>query len=213
MHPIQQAILDLADKKNLKRLTLRDIGRIVTGEDQHPQAIQYHINRLLKAGLLREDKKRGVIERVSAGEKRMGFVSLPIVGAANCGPATIFAEESIEGYLQLSENLVPKNREKLFVLRAVGNSMNAADIKGKSIEDGDFVLIDGKAQTPNKFHPYVLSVIGGVANIKKFIRQKNQIVLASESTEDFPPIYVHEDDALEFFINGLVLDVLKKPRA
>ena len=53
---------------------------------------------------------------------------------------------------------------------------------------------------------------GGMANIKKFFldRENRQVVLMSESTKDFPPIYIHEDD--EFMVNGKVVQVIKKPR-
>ncbi len=57
-----------------------------------------------------------------------------------------------------------------------------------------------------------MSIIDGMANIKKFHRDKanKQIALVSDSTQRSPPIYIHEDD--DFMINGKVVQVIKKSR-
>lgn len=91
--------------------------------------------------------------------------------------------------------------------------MNQANIDGNCIENGDYVLID-----PNdkdfKDGDYVLSIINGMANIKKFLKDdlNRQIILISQSTEDHPPIYIHEDDMSYFMTSGKVVAVLKNPR-
>lgn len=210
MHPIQQAILDLAAKQNIAKLSLRELGKLVTGKEQSAQKIKYHRDALVEEGLLRYDERRNMYERVSRGEKRAGFISLPIVGAASCGPAMELAEQRVEGYLCLSEKFLPRRRDGLFVIRAVGSSMNASKVNGKKrILNGDFVVVDGNARQPNS-GDYVLAVAGGAANIKKFNKGSDgQIALVSESTEEFPPIYVHGDDDPEFFINGRVIDVFR----
>jgi len=48
------------------------------------------------------------------------------------------------------------------------------------------------------------------ANIKKFIidRENKRIVLKSESTQNYLPIFIHEDD--QYQISGRVVDVIKK---
>ncbi len=208
---MQQSILELASTKNLRKMSLREIGKAVTGKDQSPQLVKYHVQRLIEAGLLRLDERRDVLERVVRGEKRAGFVPLPIVGTASCGPATQVAEQDVEGYLCLSEKFLPNNRNGLFVVRAVGSSMNRARVNGKAINDGDFVIVNGKERQPEN-GSYVLSVTGGNANIKKFVKDSDgQAMLLSESSEDFSPIYIHPEDQTDFFINGRVVDVFKKP--
>ena len=91
-----------------------------------------------------------------------------------------------------------------------GNSLNKANINGKNIEDGDFVIIDSQATNP-KNGDYIVSIIEEMANIKKYIwdAKNSQIILGSESTQNYNPIYVHEDDNI--IINGKVIDVIKKP--
>ena len=87
--------------------------------------------------------------------------------------------------------------------------MNRSSIKGKNIDDGDLVLIDGNDRTPLN-GDYVLSIINGFANIKRFkIEEKTgQFVLISESKNPkHKPIFLHPDD--EFMINGKVVGVVK----
>jgi len=93
----------------------------------------------------------------------------------------------------------------------VGPSMNMAKTPGGSIENGDYVIIDSVDRVPNN-GDYVVSVIDGCANIKKFLEEENRVVLISESStpEKFPPIFIYEGD--EFLINGKVVQVVKKPK-
>lgn len=212
MHAIQLNILDLANTKNLSTLKLREIGELV-GEP-HPQKIKHHLNHLLKKGLLKQSRDKTVISPVSATDKSDQFISLPILGSANCGQATLLADEYPEGYLQISKSMLPNFQPKeYFALKAVGNSMNRSSINGKSIEDGDYVVID-RRQKNNYQNKYVLSIINGMANIKKFIlnSSNNQIILISESSQDYPPIYIHSDDFQSYMINGEITDVIKKPQ-
>lgn len=133
-------------------------------------------------------------------------IKIPLVGAANCGPATIFAEQNIEGYLKVPLSEVNR-RSGIFALRAEGNSMNKARVKGKKIESGDFVIVDYQDKSA-KNGDYVLSIIDGMANIKKLSIEKGEMKLVSESTEDFKPIYIQSSD--NYAINGKIIDVIKK---
>ena len=102
----QEKLLKLIDEKNIGHLTLRDIGAFI-GE-KLSQKVKHHLGALERKGFISIDKKNGTIRRVnSSAQKNTGlFVSIPILGSANCGPATIFADENIEGYLKLSKRLV-----------------------------------------------------------------------------------------------------------
>ena len=89
--------------------------------------------------------------------------------------------------------------------------MNRALVQGKPIEDGDYIVVDSEPGEP-KNNDIVLSIIDGMANVKKYYvdKENNQILLMSESTHDFPAIHIHEDD--NFMINGKVVGVIKKPK-
>lgn len=207
MHYIQQKILGLADNLNLKRDGLRQIGRLL-GE-VHPFKISYHLKRLEENGFIKIDKKTGVIKRVKKEEPQKGsFLAIPVLGSANCGEANIFAEENLEGYIKVSRRII-KVGDGFLAIRASGNSMNKADVNGQNIENGDYVIVDTKKQSDTG--DYVLAIIDNCANIKKLIlNSKNKIIsLVSESTENHPTIFIHEND--RFLINGVVKYVIKKP--
>ncbi len=210
MHPIQEKLLKIISEKNIGDLTLRDIGDLIA--EKLPQKIKHHLFQLERKGFIVVDKKKKSITRVIGAKKtpKEMFISLPIVGSANCGPQTIYAEQNIEGYLKVSKRIVPK-ANNVFILRAEGNSLNRADIKGKSVEDGDFVIVDSESTSP-KNNDYIVSIISGLANIKKYVfdKENSQIVLLSESSQHFDPIFIHQDD--DFRVNGKVIGVIKKPK-
>ena len=61
------------------------------------------------------------------------LLSIPIVGTANCGPATLFAEQNFEGILRVSGRLIGRSRpDGLYAVRADGASMNRAQIGGRT---------------------------------------------------------------------------------
>lgn len=213
MHLTQQKLLHLLETGPLIGLTLREIGTRV-GEPDSPQKIKHHLDQLVAKGFVRIDKQVNLIEKNKPGAVGK-FISLPIMGSANCGAATFFADDRIEGYLQVTRGVLGAlaSRVKgLFVLRAVGSSMNRADVAGESIDDGDYVIVDASNTAPQN-GAYVVSTIGGVANIKKIhLDPKNsQVILVSESSQDNPPIYIHHDDLDEYTICGVVAKVLKQP--
>ncbi|MBF0104246.1 MAG: hypothetical protein HQM16_02855 [Deltaproteobacteria bacterium] len=211
MHRLQQAILEFASRQPLEGMTLREIGDHI-GE-KHPQKIKHHLNQLRAKGILVSgDKPRAVKIGTIQGKGQAKMLSIPILGAANCGDPREFAIENLEGYLTVSPSMVPR-KKRLFAVRAVGSSMNHANIEGKSIEDGDYVIVDPETKTP-KNGEYVLSVIGGSANIKRFCKDQetDQIVLISESAQELPPIYIHPNDFADDMVNGKVVQVIKKPK-
>ncbi len=214
MHQLQQKLLNLASKTAINAKKLRATGRLV--DEKNPQNIKHHLAQLEKNGFIKINLSTGEVKVLKPSTTISGgFFSLPILGAANCGDAKEIAEEHIEGYLQVSPSMVTrKTPEGLFVIRAVGDSLNkACKLTGGTIESGDYVVVDGNKRNPNEGE-YVLSVIDGVANLKRyhFDKDNNQIALLSESTLDLPPIYIHPDDHPEYMINGAVVRVIKKPK-
>jgi repressor LexA len=219
MHTIQQKLLAVAEKKNLGNYTLREIGGFV-GETS-PQKIKHHLQQLEKRGFLHINKMEHTITTIKQQSKssvagilkNAKLLSIPILGSANAGPAMVFANSNIEGYLRISSTLVarPRLSHRLFALKVDGPSMNMAYMNGKKIEDGDYVIIDSEDREAMN-DDIVLSVIEGMANIKKYYvdKENSQILLMSESTHDFPAIHIHEND--DFSINGKVVGVIKTPK-
>lgn len=176
----------------------------------------YHVKKLQDAGYLEKEVGRSrslKAMNIPFGNflynKLPSYFSLPVLGSANCGPATIFAVEDPREYMTISlEKLGRKSKEGLFVLEAEGDSMNCAKIgtEKNSIEDGDYVIIDSAVIVPSE-GDYVLSILDGCANIKKFKKVDGRPALISESTKDYKPIFLSSAD--NFMVNGKVIAVIK----
>jgi repressor LexA len=213
IHDTQRKLLSYARENSLDGKTLRGIGEAV-GET-HPQNIKHHLEQLITKGFLQRDEN-GNINVVESDyshipEPDTELRSIPILGRASCGPARTIASQDVEGYLRVSPRLLPTGHN-VFAVIAVGNSMNKAMIKNSSIDEGDYVIVD--PDTAAESGDYVLSVIDGLANVKKFHRdeEQHQIVLYSQSTTEHAPIVIDPSEA-DYFLNGKVIRVIKPPKA
>ena len=185
----------------------------------YPSAAHYHVKRLHKEGFLErgtneprsiEFFQNNTLKSPYMKEAGLDSVQLPIVGSANCGPAELLAEENIDGYVKAPKSMARSHW--VFVLRAEGYSMNKARIgdEKNNIEPGDYVVIDAEDREPEN-GDYVLSIIDGNANLKKFERDNRYggIKLVAESTETkYKPIYISSED--DFMVNGKIIGVIKK---
>jgi SOS-response transcriptional repressor LexA len=144
-------------------------------------------------------------------QKTSKLFSIPIIGTANCGPAEIFAEQNFQGFLKVSSKLVHRSKpDGLYAIKTDGSSMNRAEINGKKIGNGDYVIVDSQDVSLST-GDIVLAIIDDRATIKRFIddRINDQIVLKADSSFDYEPIYLHADDL--FNVNGKVIEIIKKP--
>lgn len=206
MHIIQEKLLKIIAEKNIGNLKLREIGELVGAP--HPQIIKHHLSQLEQKGFIIFNKSKKIIYKIDQNTTSP-LRSIPILGSADCGPATFFADQNIEGYLKVSNKLI-HSKNKLFAIRAVGQSMNKANINGDTIDDGDYVIIDSENKNISD-NDYVLSIIDDVCNIKKirFIKNNTQALLLSESSIDQPPIVINYNET-NYLINGKVTQVIKK---
>jgi len=219
MHPIQEKLLKLSKKENLAKLSLRDMAQGVGMPKESPQKIKHHLLQLQKKGFLSIDRAKGMMSRASSEpdwakgllHKASRLFSIPIIGTANCGPATVFAEQNFEGFLRASSKLVGRPKPTgLYAVKADGASMNRAEIKGKRIEDGDYVIVDSEDKSVDT-GDVVLAIIDSKATVKRFIDDcaNGQIVFMADSSYDYAPIYLHPSD--DFSISGKVVGIIKKP--
>lgn len=211
MHIKQKQLLALIDNDpHIGSYSLRTIADKI-GVPDRPQIVKYHLTQLEKAGLIQMNLPAGILKRVQKGFVRSTVntvYSLPVVGAANCGPATIFAEQNVQQYLKVSSSMLPFSKKELYALIADGDSMNKVEISGKKIESGDFVLVDS-SYTNYKDKDIVVAVIDGMATIKRYREDKvhKRIVLEADSTEKYLPIFIHEGD--DFQLSGKVVGIIK----
>ncbi|OGR68432.1 MAG: hypothetical protein A2081_04650 [Elusimicrobia bacterium GWC2_61_19] len=218
MHPIQEKLLHLSKERNLAQVSLREMAKAIGLPDESPQKIKHHLQQLEKKGFFTIDRDKGLMEKTSLIpgwangllKTASSLFSIPIVGTASCGPATIFAEENFQGFLRVSGRLLGRATPKgLYGIKTNGTSMNRAEIAGKMIEDGDYVIIDSNRKDVRD-NDIVLAIIDNKATIKRFIddRKNGQVILKADSSYDYDPIYLHPDD--DFLISGKAVAVIKR---
>lgn len=212
MHPYQKLILELINQRYPIGVSYREIGPLL--DESHPQKIRHHVDQLVKRGFIRLDALTKTLYK-SFSEEESPLVSIPIYGAANCGPATYFAEDYVQSHLRISKKfidptLLPRMRN-IIGLEASGDSMNKATVGRDKlpINDGDYVLVDTMLKGVTLEGNYVVSIIDDAANIKKAARYGDEhIHLMSESTRSYPPILLHDAD--RYIIVGNVMQVIPK---
>lgn len=203
MNKIQQKILDLArvhDIKSMRRVDLVELTKC-----EYPSQITHHMNQLIKRG----DLVLSNGKLVPSIKLNSGFFSIPVLGEADCGEATKYADGSVVDNLIVSPSLISsKHPERLYSLIARGDSMNAQVFRGKLMEDGDFLIVEKIDGYEPSNGDVVVSNIGGLANVKAFKRENERIVLLPNSTQpNFFPIFIDIND--EFIVEGKVVDIIK----
>lgn len=207
MNPIQQKLLDIAKLQNIEDIRRVDLVEMVNCE--YPSQITHHLNQLIKRG----DLVRMGGKLIPALSSVSGLVRIPLMGEADCGEATKFADGRIVDNLAVSPSVLKKTKftDKLYALIARGDSMNHARVNNKEIQSGDYLIIEKKDNYVPKDDDIVVSIIGGLANIKR-LRSDNankRILLLSDSyrQQDYSPIII--DQADDFQVDGQVVDVIK----
>lgn len=216
--------MDILTQK--QRIVLQAIKQFFTEHGEMPtvREIKHESSKLgLKLRSLRSFflylnalEAKGYIERTSEdrgillkGVTSENFVQIPVFGAASAGAAAMFADQYVEGYLRVSRRLV-KDRN-IFAVQVNGTSMNRAKVAGKTIENGDFVLVNADVKE-FKNGDKVLVVIDGLATVKTYRSVNGQTIalLPESSDKKHQPIFLTPED--HFVINGLVVNVLKMPK-
>lgn len=123
-------------------------------------------------------------------------VDVPLVGAVRCG-TPLLAEENIEAYIPVSRSMArPGN--KYFLLRATGDSMNAA-----GIEEGDLLLVRQQSYAENG--DVVVALVDDEATVKELHREKTAVILKPRSrNKSHRPIILSDN----FLIQGVVTTTL-----
>ncbi len=214
MHAIQEKLIQLSKENDISSMKLADLARLVNIKSL--QQVKHHREQLIKKGLLSAPTQSKATKVLKGILNNADLISIPVLGAANAGPASIYADGTVSGYLRVSTSKLPGTYKtgKLFALKVIGDSMNSASIgiDRQKANNNDYVVADARTFVP-KTGDYVLSLIEGLANIKKFVddKENRQIALVSESTQDYPPIIIGEDDGTDYLAQAKVLCVVKSP--
>ncbi|MBN1982750.1 MAG: transcriptional repressor LexA [Chitinivibrionales bacterium] len=123
--------------------------------------------------------------------------TVPLVGLIAAGKP-ITAHENITDYIALDGNLF--KGEGLFTLRVTGDSM-----KGIGVLDGDIVIV--RQQTDCQNNDIVVAIIDGEATLKRFLRQRECVVLHPENPL-YNDIVIQADRQVE--IVGKMVGMMRK---
>lgn len=165
-------------------------------EYKSPRSASVMYDKLVRAGVLNRcphSRKLSVNQNASEPGEATSTVEVPLIGTTSCsGP--VFAEENIEAYYRISNQLAPTGSQYFF-LRIQGDSMDEA-----GIQDGDLVLI--RQQNTARPGDLVLALIDDEATIKKFMPQDGLVVLqpCSSNPVHKPIILTHD-----FRLQGIVV--------
>ncbi len=135
------------------------------------------------------------------------LIGVPILGYANAGTPLVSAEEENLGNIKVDPKLVNK-KEDLFALIVKGDSMDLAEIEGKNIEEGSYLIVQKDAEIQDG--DVVVAIIDNSATVKRFKKGDGMITLYPESTNPLnQPIFLDKDTDVMF--NGKVIKVLENP--
>lgn len=163
------------------------------------------IEALEKKDLLKRDKDRKIflVENENYANWENIF-SIPMYGLASCGEALSFADNNVDGYLQISKSLFrEESPAKLFAVKALGDSMDKNEIN-----DGDYVVFE-KCEPGCDFEKkIVVAVINGMATIKRYQKLPHGIIglFPNSTNPTHQPIYLDESDTV--LIAGIFKKVL-----
>ena len=129
------------------------------------------------------------------------MISVPVLGEAPAG-SLMDAHENLIGSVQIARPA--KDSGRVFLLRVRGDSMNRAEVNGRTIDDGDLVLVEKTSEA--RSGSVVVAMVEGQATIKRLQHGPHYAVLKPESeNKQHSPIIV--SDGLS--IAGVVVDVIK----
>ncbi|MFZ1249728.1 MAG: S24 family peptidase [Candidatus Saccharimonadales bacterium] len=208
--PLQADILRLAQTRDLSKMTYREMAKAI--DIKHPYSVQQAMVRLIDKGLLMKNKKTGTILSTENNGSRTPLLSIPVLGRVSCGPAAELAVDYPSNFVSVSPSVARIRKPEItFALVASGDSMSAANINGKTVDDGDYVIIEKRQWGEASDGDYVVSRFNELNNLKKIRvdRAHNRIVLLSESVEEQPPIIIAAEDIDYYGIEGIAIDVVK----
>ena len=165
-----------------------------------PKAASDHVRALEKKGYVRLHVKRSrSIEIVSSEPNSTGHVvSIPILGEITAGKPEK-KEENRSDTIAVDETILGNCKgHRLFALKVTGESM-----MGRSINDGDWVVVDSDA-SPNEGE-VVVALIDGDNTLKTLAKREKRFYLKAENPDHLDWIPMEE-----MIVQGVVKAVLRR---
>lgn len=166
-----------------------------------PRSAAIVINALIEQRIIkrRSDGSLQLLNDLEETSANARTVAVPLVGTVSCG-YPILAQENLEAFVPVSKTLA-KPGGRYFLLRAKGDSMNAA-----GINEGDLVLV--KQQSNARNGDIVVALIDDEATIKEFFKDGGTITLKPRSHNKVHQPIILSDN---FLIQGVVVKTVSNP--
>ena len=163
------------------------------------------IESLEKKDLIKRDEDRKIyLIKNDSFANFQNIFSIPMYGLASCGEALAYAENNVDGYLQISKSLFREEEPaKLFAVKTLGDSMDK-----DGINDGDYAVFEKKELDFDFDGKIVVAVINGMATIKRYKKLNHGIIglFPNSANKIHQPIYLDESDSI--LIAGVFRKVL-----
>lgn len=170
------------------------------------RSVTQYLESLTKKGTIRREryKNRGIF---LTNKKEKDTVMLPVFASAGCGSPSVIAQRTFDDFVEVASNLIRgKKKEDLYIIKAVGNSMNMA-----GINDGDYVLVERMTDQGFEMGDAVVAIIDDNAVIKKYIQSNDLIILQPMSSDgSHRPIILDGNSTYKIF--GKVIKTIKMPK-
>jgi len=163
-----------------------------------PRSAALLIASLIDQGIIKrgQDGALRLLKDPEESKNHGRTVNLPLVGTVPCG-TPLLVEENIEAMIPVSKTLA-RPGQTYFLLRAIGDSMNAA-----GINNGDLLLI--RQQPTAEDGDRVVALIDDEVTVKEFHQSGEVIVLKPRSkNKSHKPIVLTRD----FQVQGVVVSVI-----
>ncbi|MBZ0178858.1 MAG: transcriptional repressor LexA [Melioribacteraceae bacterium] len=182
--------------------TYREIGKHFNISSTF--GVKRHIDALIKKGYLSSERNSSRVLSLVNAEKMLekqsnsNSVEIPVVGRVAAG-YPIFAQENIEGILNIDSSLV-YGRDKVFALKVQGDSMINAGIL-----EGDLVIV--KQQKEAKEGEIIIALLGDESTVKRFSQPDDSKINLIPENEKYNVIEVKDSD--DFSVVGKVIGVFR----
>lgn len=167
------------------------------GVNDSLKSVMQVIESLEKKELIKRDRSRKLymVENKNYTNFKNIF-SIPVYGLASCGEALAYAQDNVDGFLQISKALFRDKEESLlFAVKALGDSMDK-----EKINDGDYVIFEKYENNEDLEGKIVVAVVNGMATIKRYKKVSEDVIgLFPKSTNPIhQPIFIHKSDTFIF---------------
>ncbi len=171
------------------------------------RSVTQYLETLTKKDLIRRAryKSRGIM---LFNKDESELVQLPVFASAGCGSPAIIAQRTFDDFISVAASLLKgKKKEDLYVIKAVGTSMNEA-----GINDGDYLLVERTEGQDIHVGESVVAIIDDSAVVKKFAGRSDDLMILQPVSSDKSHKPIILDSKSTYKIFGKVIKTIRMPK-